>query len=251
MLADAVFTLVLAFSRLAAVVAGLPIFSTLGTPRQAIVLVTVGVTILILPTLPITAAPATLDAVIVLVGVEVLYGFLTTLGIRAIFQSLSLAAELMSMQTGLAMATMFDPLQVQTSTMVGTVASWLSGMVFLGMGLHLYVLQMLADSFTKVPPGHLAPSPDLPQAIIATVGWHFTLGVQLAGPMLAMVFVVNVLVAILARLAPRMNVFFSIGLTATTIGGMTLFWLSLPWILTLHADAMKKIIAAFPSWLGM
>jgi len=248
---DLVFTILLAFCRLAAVMAGLPIFSTIGTPREAILLVTFGATLLVAPNLPVVAAPPSLAGVLLLVGVEVLYGSLVTLGIRAIFQALSLASELMSMQTGLAMATLFDPMQTQNSTMVGTLATWLSAMVFLGMGLHLEVLGVLAESFVRVPPGHLAPGVDLSGAVVATVGWHFSLGVQLAGPMLAMVFVVNVMVAMLARLAPRMNVFFSIGLTATMVAGIGLFWLSLPWILAVHVEAMQRIVSVLPRWLGL
>jgi len=249
--ADLVFTLGLAFARIAAVVAGLPIFSTLGTPREAIIIGTFATTLLVWPTLPVVAAPDSIAEIVLLIGVEVIYGFLATLGIRAVFQALSLAAELMSMQTGLAMATLFDPMQLNQSSMVGAIATWLSGMVFLGLGLHLEVLIVIGESFVRVPPGQLAPHVDLASAMVATVGWHLTLGVQLAGPMLAMVFLVNVFVALLARLAPRMNVFFSIGLTATTVGGITLFWLSLPWILSLHAGAMQRIVSVLPRWLGL
>ncbi len=248
---EPVFTMVLAFSRLAAVLGNLPIFSTLNTPREALVLVTFGITLLVAPTLPVVAAPTSIGEMLVLVGVEVVYGFLVSLGIRAVFQALALAAELMSMQTGLAMAMLFDPMQVQQSSMVGLLATWLGAMVFLGLDLHLDVLRMLASSFAQVPPGHLAPHVDLAGALVATVGWHLTLGVRLSGPMLAMVFVVNVLVAILARLAPRMNVFFSLGLTATNLGGIGIFWLSLPWILFLHGDAMTRIVNALPRWLGL
>lgn len=247
---DVVFTVILAFSRIAAVVAGLPILSTLGTPRQAILILAFGTTMLVLPALPIVPAPTAVSGIVAAVGIEVLHGFVVTLGIRAIFQAVSLGAELMSMQTGLAMATLFDPLQLQTSSMMGTLATWLSGMVFLGLGLHLEVLVMLADGFAAVPPGQLVPSPDLPKALMQAVGLHFNLGIQLAGPMLLMVFVLNVLVAILARLAPRMNVFFSIGLTATTVAGIVLFWMSLPWILTVHAAALRRIVGELPAWMG-
>ncbi|MEO0603470.1 MAG: flagellar biosynthetic protein FliR, partial [Myxococcota bacterium] len=127
-MADLVFTVMLAFSRLAAVVAGLPMFSTLGTPPQAILLVAFGATALVAPTLPVVEAPDSLGAIVLLVGVEVVYGALVTLGIRAMFQAVALAAELMSMQTGLAMATMFDPIQVQNSSLVGMLSIWLSAM---------------------------------------------------------------------------------------------------------------------------
>ena len=68
------------------------------------------------------------------------------------------------------------------------------------------------------------------------------LGVQLAGPVLALVFFVNVLVAILARLAPRMNVFFSIGMTLTSVFGVLIIVPSLPWMLAIHSAALANAV---------
>jgi len=240
---EVVLTAGLVFLRLAGMIAGLPIFSAEGTPPHAIILAGVGTTAVIAPTLPIVVLPTTLSGLISAVVLELLCGAMLSLGVRAAFAAITLAGELMALQSGLAMASLFDPLQRTQSSAFGTLSAWLSGMVFLGAGMHLRALEIVGRSFDTSPPGSLSIAPETLPALVAAVGAHLSLGVQLAGPLLALVFLVNVLVAILARLAPRMNVFFSIGMTITTIAGIGLLWFTLPWLLSVHGGALDAAVS--------
>jgi len=173
---------------------------------------------------------------------ELSLGLMLSLSVMAVFAAMAFASELMSMQMGLVMASLFNPLQKQTSGPVGTLATWVSGMLFLGAGLHLRCVEAVGASFAWVPPGELS----LPTAGVATVigavGSMFSLGLQLAAPLLAMVFMINVLVAVLARLAPRMNVFFSLGMTLTSGVGLLMLAVALPWLLMAHRAALEDAV---------
>ena len=46
----------------------------------------------------------------------------------------------------------------------------------------------------------------------------------------------------LARLAPKMNVFFSIGMTVTSVLGILMMAPSLPWILAVHSAALATAV---------
>ncbi len=247
----AIVTGLLVLIRLAAVIAGLPIFATQGTPPQAVLVASVGATLVIAPTLPVVAVPPDLGTLLVAGIFEVLYGSLLSLGVRVTFTAAGFAGELMGLQMGLAMATLFDPLQRQSTSAIGTLVAWLTGLAFLAMGLHLRVLEILGRSFDVVPPGEISDGGPLLMDLVEIMGNHFAMGVQLAGPLLAMVFIINVLVAILARLAPRMNVFFSVGLTATTVAGLLLIWASLPWLLTTHLGWIERAVARIALQIGV
>ncbi|MBX2800671.1 MAG: flagellar biosynthetic protein FliR [Myxococcales bacterium] len=251
MIEQTLVTGMLVFVRMATVIAGLPIFSTQGAPRQAVLLFGLATSLVITPTLPVVALPTHLAGFVAVLGLEILYGVLLVLGVRATFSVVNLAGELMGLQMGLAMATLFDPLQRERSSALGTLAAWLSGMAFLGTGLHLRVVELLGSSFHLVPPGQLAVGPELVPALVATVGAHFSMGVQLAGPLLALVFIVNVLMAVLARLAPRMNVFFAIGLSANIVIGLMLMWLSMPWFIMAHHSWLERSVAELGRLLGV
>jgi flagellar biosynthesis protein FliR len=57
-----------------------------------------------------------------------------------------------------------------------------------------------------------------------------------------LVWLINVFFALLGRMAPKMNVFFSIGLTANSAAGLYIFAVAMPWILIAHTEAMKEAV---------
>lgn len=241
----------LVFVRLASVISGLPIFGSLGAPRQAIVVISVAAAFLITPHVPAAEVPPSLIGLVAAVVMEALWGLMVTLGVRVMFAVVSTAGEMMGLQMGLALATMFDPLSRESSSALGTLSIWLAGMVFLGAGLHLTIIELVARTFEVVPPGRMFLDVRIVPALADGVGQHFALGVQLAGPLIALQFVLNVLMALLTRLAPRMNVFFALGLSATSICGMILLRTAMPWFLTVHLDLMKDAVRQLGSFLGL
>ena len=234
----------LVFIRMAGVIAGLPIFNADGVPKSATVFGALGVSVLLLPSVPIVTQPETLSTLLSYAVMELLYGSMLSFGVRAAFAAVTFAGELISIQTGLAMASMFNPLQNATASSIGVLTMWISGLAFVLSNLHLRVIEIVALSFHKVPPGQLASAMGSMSMLVEAVGASILLGVQLAGPILAMVFVINVVVAILARLAPRMNVFFSVGMTVTGTVGLLLFFTVLPWILAVHHGAVDGAVGA-------
>ena len=69
-----------------------------------------------------------------------------------------------------------------------------------------------------VPPGTAGLHEAALQSVLLAVGACISLGAQLAGPLILMAWMINVLVGVLGRLAPRMNVFLSIGMTLLAVG---------------------------------
>ena len=241
----------LVFARLAAVISGLPIFGSLGSPRQAVIVISAIASFLITPHLPPVAVPPTVGFLVVAVMMEVLYGLLVTLGVRVVFGAISTAGEMMALQMGLALSTLFNPLSRESTASLGTLATWLSGVVFLGSGLHLTVIELVGRSFEIMPPGSLDLGARPVPGLIDQAGQHFMIGVQLAGPLIALHFVLNLLMALLTRLAPRMNVFFALGLTATSVAGLLLLQASLPWILHVHLEEMRRAVHILGENLGL
>jgi flagellar biosynthetic protein FliR len=236
----------LVFGRLGGLFLSLPIFSADGVPRHVPVLSAVAMTMLIVPTVTLAADPTTVSVLVGAFSGEVMLGVLMGSCVRAVFGAMSLAAEVMSGQMGLAMATLFDPMLRTNQGLLGTIGSWLAGVVFLGAGLHLQAIEVVAGSFQVVPAGAvesvLRGGPVLLDSIAATL----VLGVQLAGPVVALVWMVNCFVAVLSRLAPNMNVFFSVGMVLTNVAGILLFAIALPVLLTVHLSALTDAT----EWMG-
>ena len=237
------------FCRVAGLVAALPVFSSEGTPKHVPIFTAIGVMLVVGPAVPVAPPPAHTAAWIVSIVGEIGLGLLAGMSVRTIFVALSMSTEMMATQMGLAMATLLNPVDAQQSGPLGALASWAAGLTFLATGLHLRCLEMVAASFHTVPPGAASWSAEGLQAVVQAAETAVVLGVQLSGPILVLVWLVNVLVAVLARLAPRMNVFFSIGLTLTSTAGILLLGFGLPWIIAVHHESVRQAVATLATWL--
>jgi len=234
-------TAALVFGRVSSLMLTLPVLSTVGLPKYVGVLLAVLLTLLVAPSVPLVDEPTFATMIIGLAG-EMMLGASLGLIVRAAFASFTVAAEMLSRQTALGMSSFMDPVMNLGQSALGIIASWLAGIVFIATHQHLRVLEVIAFSFERVPPGRLADVGVLADAIAEGVGTAIIVGVQLSGPLVALVFLVNVFIGILARLAPRMNVFFSVGMTVNSVVGIWLFAIALPWILQAHGDVVVSSI---------
>lgn len=230
----------LVFARIGGLLMSLPLLSTQGVPKYVHVLGAVGLTLVIAPLLTLPELPASFGILIVQVASEAGLGLLMGTVVSVVFGALSLGTEIMSQQGGLGMASLFNPVLKVSSGVLSTLATWLAGMVFLSVGGHLYCLRVLGESFSVVPAGSLpnllAGAPVLLHAISESI----SLGARLAGPVLGLVWITNIFVGILVRLAPRMNIYFSVGSILTSVASLALFALSLPVLLETHAQAVQE-----------
>lgn len=238
----------LVFARVLSMLAMLPMFRARGVPKAALVLAGLAIAALIAPTLPEPTEPIP-PLPLALVG-EVAMGLACGLVVGAVYAAILFAGELVAMQSALALGSMFDPIQGTQSPALGTIASLAIGLGFLALDLHLRCLEAVAASFLHVPPGLAVPGPEVAHAVQASAGSCIILGVQLAGPVLALGLASQVIVAILARMAPKMNPFFSIGTTMTVVAGVGMLGLAMPWIAVAHLSALTDAVSTATMLLG-
>ena len=243
-------TWLLVFVRTVSLLMTLPVFATLGVPRSVPVLMALGITVLVAPGVGVVESLAFDRSLVLAVAFEVLVGSLAGLSVRLIFTGLALAGEVMSLQMGFAMAQLMDPMQRTQQSPVTSVATWVAGLMFIASDFHVACLHILSAGFAALPPGDAVLSTSAVESVLEVGDVVFALGVQLAGPAMALVLLVNVLVGVLGKLAPRMNVFFSVGPTLTSIGGVLLLGIALPSMTLALMDALEPSIRALPLFLG-
>ncbi|MEE2750811.1 MAG: flagellar biosynthetic protein FliR [Myxococcota bacterium] len=231
-------TALLVFARIAGLMRVLPVLSMAGTPKLFLLLSGFAITLAVLPIVPVAPLSATLGVLVFGVMGEILLGVLLGSIVQAIFASMTLAGEVMANQMSFAMATLFNPLMKGTDSTIGTICNWLAGLVFLGIGLHFTCIGIVAESFQVIPPGAVAEVFKGMEFFVDAVSTSILIGVKLSGPVLILVWLVQIFVAILTKMAPRMNVYFSVGITLVNVAGLGLLGLSLPFILQTHGEAM-------------
>lgn len=244
-------TALLVFVRMGAMLTILPVFSSVGVPRYVPVLGAFSLAVIISPTVAVVPAPDNLAQLLFAVAGEVGLGAVLGGSVRMIFGAMGMAAEAMALQVGFGAFSLLNPLLQTREGPLGTMATWLAAMVFLSTGLHLRALEILASSFATVPPGQLAHFLAAAPILVELLALSFGLAMQLAAPTLALAWLMNVFVAILTKLAPRMNVYFSLGLTMGSAVGIFMVATALPWILHVHFEHVAGAVRTMLAIIGV
>jgi flagellar biosynthetic protein FliR len=212
----------LASVRILAWFAVVPPFSSRVVPAMAKVVLSLGLAFAVSPALagdiPVGFAELAVNIVTqVLVGAGM--GFVTYL----LFQAIATAGSLIDLFGGFALAQGFDPLGLTMNTVFGKFHQMLATMILFASGGHLLVLGGLLKTFEFLPLGK-SPHVSGPTDLLTTAfGMFFTTAVQIALPMIAVLFIADLALALLTKVAPQLNalnVMFpaKIGLTLLLVG---------------------------------
>ena len=143
-----------------------------------------------------------LGAAFVQVGIGVALGFVVLL----LFQALQAAGEIIDVVGGFTVQPAFDPLSGQQSSAFGRVHQVLGTTLLFAVGGHLLLVRGFLESFDAVGVGGFATA-DLSDLLVRDSAHLLLAALEMAAPLIGVLFLVEVAVGIMARLAPQMNVF--------------------------------------------
>lgn len=147
--------------------------------------------------------------------------------VRLIIASAEIAADFISPQLGIGVAQLFDPHMHASETAIGALFRHLAVLLTTLVGLHRQVLAALFGSFMVLPPGVILNPGQAGGAILALTTTSIEAGVRIALPTVAVLFMVQVALAFIARAAPALQIF-SVGFAVTLGVGLLVIVLSLP-----------------------
>lgn len=177
-----------------------------------------------------------------LVAGEVMAGIAIGFAVQIGFSAASLAGETIGNAMGLGFAGMMDPMSGQHNPMIGQFLTILATFLFLAMGGHLALAASVVESYRALPPGNAWLSAQAIHGLVLFGGTLFAAGLSIALPVGFAIILVQLVMAMLARSAPQLNLF-SVGLPAALLAGIVLLAMAAP----LLADG---IIAVLNQGLG-
>lgn len=160
-------------------------------------------TVLLAPAVAaIPNARTTLDMAAVLgeLGVGLLFG----LSLMLLNEALLFAGTLLGMQFSFSLVNLMDPNSMIETPVLGQLLGWLGVLVVIGSGLDRTMLAAMVRSFSAVPVGHAVLQVKTGAALVSMAGGIFLAGLQLAAPVMAAALVVEVTVALIARMSPQL-----------------------------------------------
>ncbi len=215
------------FCRIGAFFLAAPVFgSQLVNTRTRLIFALV-VTAISAPLLPEVDIKVGINlATLLAVVQQMLIGFAMGFILQIVFHVFVLAGQLIAMKMGLGFASMNDPSNGITVTVVSQFYLMLSTLLFLSLNGHLIALEVLIDSFNVMPVAMFGITREALWHVLSIGSWMFQGALLLALPVLTSILIVNIAFGVMNRSAPQMNVF-TVGFPITLIFGLLLIWFSL------------------------
>jgi flagellar biosynthesis protein FliR len=205
-----------------------PIFSGLSVPLQVrlILALAVGIAALAAAPFALPVAGVVSLAGFLLVVSEALAGLAFGFAVQIGFAAAMLAGEVIGNAMGLGFASLVDPANGQSSPALGQIFSILATFLFLAIGGHLALIAIIVDTYRTLEPGQWLGHSAI--ATLAAFGAEtFAAGLVIALPVGFALILVQLIMAMLARTAPTLNLF-AVGLPATVMAGLVLLAITLP-----------------------
>jgi flagellar biosynthetic protein FliR len=228
----------LVFARVGAMIMLLPAIGDAGVPSRVRLALALAVSFALAPVVAKSypdTAPANVLALGLLIAQELTVGVLIGAMARIIMSSLSVAGDLISMQTGLSYAQSFNPSMGAEDSIFSTFFTLLGVVLIFATDLHHLAIGAIEGSYSMIPPGAALPTSDMAELALRLTSGAFALGLQLAAPFIVFAFVVNAAIGLLARMMPQLQVFF-IAMPVNILAGLFLLLLLIGSLMTLFLN---------------
>jgi flagellar biosynthetic protein FliR len=138
---------------------------------------------------------------------ELSVGLALGMAARIVFSGIEGAAGLVAGQAGFAFASMVDPLSGEQGLATTLFLNLLSTTLFLAADLHHLFILGLKHSYSVLPPAVALPATSGLAEIVAVLGQRvFTIAVELAAPALVVTLAVDLVMALVGRAAPQLQI---------------------------------------------
>jgi len=210
LLPNDLFAIALVFMRIGAAMMLLPGFGESYVPPKVRLLIALALALIVAPVVStsLPSMPGDVLSLFVLAAGEIAVGLFFGALARTLVSALHVAGVVIGFQTSLASAQIFDPINSQQGSLLGTFLNVIGVFLIFATDLHHMMLVALADSYTVFVPGAPPPIGELSQTATRFVARSFALGLQIAAPFVVVGMDFYIGLGLLARLMPQVQVFF-------------------------------------------
>lgn len=219
----------LVFARIATFVFAAPFFSQKGVPNT----VKIGLSVFIAYVMYAFIQPhvypeySSVFGYSVIVMKEVAVGLFLGSGAQLCTSIVLFAGRIIDMEIGLSMSNVFDPTTNQQASITGLLLQYGTTLILYVTGLHRYLLKALMETFTLIPVGGAVfDNEALLATVIEFLGDYIIIGFRICLPVFASITLMNIVLGLLAKLAPQMNMF-SVGIQLKLLAGLSVLFLTI------------------------
>jgi len=221
-------TYIWSFTRIAGMIMVMVAIGSRTTPTRIRLFYALAITVAVFPVLP--AAPFDIELFSLESALVVLQQLLIGIAIGTVstfvVQTFVVAGQIIAMQTSLGFASMADPMNGQSSPVIGQFYVLLVTLLFFGVDGHLLMIEMIIRSFDTLPISM--------EGLLATdykklASWFsvmFSAALALSVASMVAMLLVNLSFGIMTKAAPQLNIF-SLGFSISMVFGLFVIWVTL------------------------
>jgi flagellar biosynthetic protein FliR len=195
-----------------------------------------------LPDLPVLEGLLSMRSML-LIGEQLLWGFLFGMALQLVFVTLQTAGHILSMNMGLGMAMMNDPVNGSSTTVISQIIYIFCALLFFIMDGHLLLVTILFKGFTYWPIGQALNQPTL-MLVVQSLGWIMSSATLIALPTTFVMLIVQGGFGLLNRVSPTLNLF-SLGFPISMLFGLLCISMLMTSIPDHYLNLTNEILAKF------
>jgi flagellar biosynthetic protein FliR len=171
---------------------------------------------------------------------ELSVGMLLGFVVMLFLESAKYAGRISGVHIGFGLANVMDPVTQEQNTLIDQLQGMMVLVLFLLIGGHRAAILALGKSFQIVPIGQSVLPAGIADGLLRLFCQMIVLGIQIAAPVLASVFLTESVIGILSRGVPQLNIF-SVGLALRIVVGLLVLMATMPVFVSLMRSAIETI----------
>ncbi len=208
-LTQGVFAFMITFVRIGAAATIMPGIGDSFVPQNIRLYIALGISLTLMPLVaPYLPNPLPSTAgLLLLIGCEFIIGIFIGTIARILMTALDTAGMVISMQSGLGNAQVFNPTMSTQGSLIGAMLSVTGVVLIFVTNMHHLLIYGLIGSYEVFPLGKVPDSGSMAEMISRAIGGSFLVGVQIAAPFIILSMMLYIGMGVLSRLMPQVQVF--------------------------------------------
>jgi flagellar biosynthetic protein FliR len=220
----------LIFVRITTVIYAAPFLGSAFFPSRIKAFFALAVTVAVMPAVSLEGAAIAPDVkmleLVIAILKEVSIGLAMGMVGLIVFSGVQMAGSFVSTQVGLSFASIVDPQTQSQNPVMGQILTLLATFLFLEMDGPAIYLRAMMKSFEVIPVG-MVNIHEAGPLFVRMATRIFVIGVQLSAPFIVVLFLLDLTLAVFARIMPQANIFF-ISMPIKVLGGLLMFQMIVP-----------------------
>jgi flagellar biosynthetic protein FliR len=181
-----------------------PFFGSVVIPARVKAILVLALTLILYPVVGQVIDPRVITNWPLVIVTEFMVGAGMGIATNIVFEAVQLSGQVLGMQMGYSLVNLLDPQTQVDTTVMATFYQSIVMLLFLRMDVHYWLLRAVGNSYRDVPPGTAHLSGLFTFSVVTAVGQVFSLGVQIAAPVLSATLAADIILGLLGKASPQM-----------------------------------------------